>query len=1837
MKTKILLAAVVVLLAITMSVRASYSYVDTEDPANLNLSNWTTGCIISGGGGWDCTDSGYLYNNYSGGGEVDLTIRLPGPYGNDTSCAYFGANSLGALDPNAYASFYFACFSSGNGGQIWIYQSSGGSLYFLGQTSHSFQDGSVFRVVTNPYQNIVGIYVDNVLCLHVAATVYGYMGFGQYPSNNYLSQVSLGALDSTAPNTLPTSSIQYSSYTHHIDIQWSAASDDTNGTGIYQYQLYRGGSLVATIPATASLSFSDTNLVPNTTYNYTLTYTDFHFNSTSTNFSATTLPVYTQVSPSYEPEGRRTGVRPTGAYWGASPENIDVLSGNLNFALPLLGVKGRSGWGVGFNLVYNSQNWRQDSGGIWQWGGDVGYGYGWRLMAGSITPIFINQQFSYHLFTDSTGAEYKLDQNNGNIWSSKESIYVWFDANTNILHFRDGSFWYMGCSSSEGENDQGTMYPTLMEDTNGNQVLVTYASGINASWTNSSARVSIIEDVRAHPSGSAYVSYSFTYNKDTPPHLTSISNNIGTGETYSFSYSSQSLYAPFNGASYGTVTALQTATASNIGTYHQFTYDSSGELTQALLPYKGYLAYDYTTTTYSSSRSYREVAHRYLSKDGSTQTTYPFTHESSPGPDVHQYTILDDPGGLGEKYWAFNTTGTYEGLVSQYQGRHGQGGSAVAKVQNDFTWSQDGLSNSFISSTLNTSDPGQSYQAQSKTTQSVDNYGNVTQVNNYAYGNLSTPARTSNYGYLNSSPYTSRYILNRITGATVTDGTNTVSLASVSYDGNSLTTVSGQREWDSAYSSSLTARGNPTSVLTPGTIKSTSYSIVGSVTSATVNGVTSSVSTTSTTNYAAPDQMTVGSLSASMSYSSFLGLTNETGPNGDSVSLGYDSNARPSSSTSPFGATTSTTYSDTSSPPYTQTSVNGRWTKTTLDGLGRPIKIEGGNGSTTVSAAESVYDSCGCSPLGKLKQQAVAHAPGASPAYTTYTYDGIGRTLSVLAPDGVSTTSYAYSGNTVTVTDPAGMWKKLTMDVFGNLMQVNEPNPAGGSDYVTTYTYDVLGHLTGVSMTRGSTTQTRSFDYGSPPGTFLLAATNPENGTVHYTYNSYGKVATRVDAKNQEVAYTYDSYARLTKVQRYPTQNGAEDTCQQENYFYDTRPSFDTGYAQNILGRLAAVQYYGGNSPCDTTFTEMYNYGVPGAPVGKRLWATRNLALNYYPYSQTMNVDLDGAFSYDNEGRMTSEGYPTDNAGTTASLTLGIDSMGRLYSLTDQTSAQLIQSASYGPAGELTQIYGAMWGTENRSYNVMKQLTQLTSTPNNSGTGVSMSYNYSATQNNGKIVSDSDASYSYDSLNRLASAAGSGWNQSYTYDGFGNLTAITGTQPNSWSYDPSTNHGFCADANGNTQEISCAGYYGYTYDIENRIVNTGNSGGGFHYSYAPGNKRIWRGNGVTEELTFWSPSGQKLGTYALTATPGTYDGTYYGPYFYATQTGTNYYFGGKLIKNAAGWVYSDRLGSIGKYYPYGSDRGTGNPASGEKFATYSQDAETGLDYAINRYQQPGAGRFITPDPYAGSVFLGNPSTWNRYTYATDDPISHVDPGGLCDAVIAGITESSGEDSGEMQFATDRGGAEVAYPYAGTNVATGVAGVVLAPSGGISSKTAYEAIYDAWLNSNGGPMNIVTFSGGAAAFAGALPLLGSEITDSIASITYVSPGMSGTLPTVNGITPTVVLGTGPVDDAATSQTVIPRGWNVIQTTTCGHDFNCEILAAGSAIPSTTACFQTPSVFSAGQVFSSISYLSSLAARAHAPPAVPGLFLFPFDPFDLGSLPSVTQVTSTINYGDQAPPL
>jgi RHS repeat-associated protein len=158
------------------------------------------------------------------------------------------------------------------------------------------------------------------------------------------------------------------------------------------------------------------------------------------------------------------------------------------------------------------------------------------------------------------------------------------------------------------------------------------------------------------------------------------------------------------------------------------------------------------------------------------------------------------------------------------------------------------------------------------------------------------------------------------------------------------------------------------------------------------------------------------------------------------------------------------------------------------------------------------------------------------------------------------------------------------------------------------------------------------------------------------------------------------------------------------------------------------------------------------------------------------------------------------------------------------------------------------------------------------------------------------------------------------------------------------------------------------YDSDNRMVAApgGSLGTVETYEYAPDNRRVV----------------QRTGTGAATVT------LWIGSERVATADTDYILFAGRRFRAPLGAdpaaEGADRLGSTADHRPYGEN------ATG-KFATYERDGTTGLDYADQRYYQPGAGRFMTADPYLASGGVESPGSWNRYAYVEGDPVNWVDP------------------------------------------------------------------------------------------------------------------------------------------------------------------------------------------------------------------------------------------------------
>jgi RHS repeat-associated protein len=198
------------------------------------------------------------------------------------------------------------------------------------------------------------------------------------------------------------------------------------------------------------------------------------------------------------------------------------------------------------------------------------------------------------------------------------------------------------------------------------------------------------------------------------------------------------------------------------------------------------------------------------------------------------------------------------------------------------------------------------------------------------------------------------------------------------------------------------------------------------------------------------------------------------------------------------------------------------------------------------------------------------------------------------------------------------------------------------------------------------------------------------------------------------------------------------------------------------------------------------------------------------------------------------------------------------------------------------------------------------------------------------------------------------------------------------------------DAAGN---VVSDGAHSYSYDAENRVVSV-DGGGTAQYGYDHRNWRVKKIAGAAIHY-IWE-RGQVIAEHDAST------GAVQVDYVYA---------GGRMIAKVSGgsrqYFISDRLSvrmtldSSGNvtgrqgHLPYGEDFAETGAQEKHHFTSYERDAESGLDYAVNRYDARSIGRFNQVDPIRGNT--ANPQSLNRYAYVANDPINSTDPQGLCPA------------------------------------------------------------------------------------------------------------------------------------------------------------------------------------------------------------------------------------------------
>ena len=1273
-----------------------------------------------------------------------------------------------------------------------------------------------------------------------------------------------------------------------------------------------------------------------------------------------------------------TGIKPLGSYasWGGI-DNVSLTNGNLMLNIPLFSLPGRElpvSLGVSFNsqfmerrtvpgemgqlvTVWESQAWRKNTG----IGGTLS-GTSRSTTDGLFIEIYwIGPDGSKTRFSDtvavasSTASHTYLD--NRTIDATDSSFLRletghYFNDRLNpsvtrlpaILYFPNGT-----TLTFERDTDSATtqLRRWTLGTANGNTV-----SAVDSTGTMAGNDVNLYDVLPTTDTLGRTITFTTSGNTQT----IQLPAAAGESRTYRINWGSEMYQGPYlesdpSLATASSVDMVQSIDLPNDQSY-QFSYDTSGRLQTVTLPTGGRIVYTY----YNPNNS----AHWFVR----TRTVYPdgpdtvasaeywnFGYDpgrpvgtpiAERGPAPAKATVIDPTGAAMRHYFTDNLETKVETRTAV------DPGTSTDRILQTVEQVWSAAPNPRVTSVKTTLPNGKvrkvdyTYDSFTDSSNKTVTYNNVTEEEYFDWGagTAGTSLGTVSREFSTTATHLAKRLLRLVTSET-RGGDRTTYV----YDNN----------------------GNPTTI--------TRYA--------------SATATLATTN----------------TYDSHGNLTGTTDPGGHQTAISYDdrfsggqnpsSSAYPTKVTDPTGYWVETTYDYNTGLPTKTVDSRSRTTSTIYDKMNRPTRITRPDGSYVEYAYNDtartitkkvLVDAQGnvgkqitrLDKLGRVKQTETADPEGNIFVDTRYdkkgriskvsnpyrsgetivwnqtAYDDMDRPTTRTGPDG-STTTYAYADNQTTVTDQSGNARRYTYDGLGRMVKVEEPNPRLTTPQITSYAYNFHGDLK--KTTQG--TQVRTFAYDGLRR--KTSQTLPESGTTTHAYNSDGLLSSMTDARSVTTTYAYDTGHRVTS--RSYTVSTPTATTPRVSFTYDTR-----GNRTRMTDALGTVDY-----TYDTV---------------DRL--TRE---------QRTLTGLTGTFTtgygYDRKGNLTQMTYPSGRVVDYNYATGGGCCNSRLDSVMDKTTDTTLLSARTYQAfgGTLTQTLGN-GATQSFSYNSRLQLTRITAAVGGN-TVMDFTYGYgTSSQNTGRVRARTDAvqpehsaTYSYDSIYRLNQVQGAdqSWGVSWTFDTWGNrrtqaptglATGKIGSQ--TLAYTNNRNTSFTYDAAGNQTND---GTHNYTFSAANQITQM--DAGAAVYAYDGDGRRMKKTVG-TETTYYFYAMGVLVSEFSTTNTGATAA---------ASTDRTTYQTSDKLGTAVLIMAAADLVVENNRTLPYGEEW---QPAVGsdneQKFTSYQRDAESGLDYAIHRFDATARGVFMSVDP--GPISLMLPQSLNRYIYAMADPVNYTDPSGL---------------------------------------------------------------------------------------------------------------------------------------------------------------------------------------------------------------------------------------------------
>jgi YD repeat-containing protein len=1166
-----------------------------------------------------------------------------------------------------------------------------------------------------------------------------------------------------APTVSLTSPISGTTLTALANMTITANANDSDGT-ISKVDFYQGTVLIGT-DAIAPYSIA-WNSVAQGAYSITAKATDNGGAATTSSPASITVADFSSA--------RVDSTNRTGS------GGVDLLSGNANWSLPILGLKGRAGLDLGLSLSYNSLVWTKDtaSNSI-KFDADQGTpGPGFRLGFPVVQPRYYNSQVgknAYLLITPS-GSHVELRETiTPNTYESADSSYLQLKENG------DGSLTLKPTDGSQLTYSliNGQYLCREIKDRNGNFISISYYPD---------GRINTVTDTLVR---------IITFNYDGFLNLNSITQDWGGGVTHTwatFGWSNQTIQTGFSsqvGPQNGTSIPVLSQVNLDDGTHYNFDYNSYAQVAVVHHYAADNHQLSYTSFTHTLPAGgndcprvteQKDYAENWNNNQEAT-TTYTLAPDHSSG----QVTMPDTTTSYKELF--ATTTDWQKGLTTGTEFWSG----GVKKKWTTTTYTQDdiGLPYQKNPRVIETN----IYDLELNHKRTTINYGSGSGAGSGQYAQYGLPYLVTEYAADGTTPlrytytdynldpaYVNQRLIGLVSTVHVSDSawqSKTVYTYDDTGDNQLLATPSAATQHDDAnYSIGFTARGNVTSVSRFDVIDINNASLA--LTTRMGYDTDGSVIFTRDPMWQAGQSGHQANLSYLDSFSDNVNRNTFAYPTKFTPPTGTGENPDSFASTTRynyyFGAVTR------SQGPAPAGQTQGAIQTFEYDAAGRISKV---NNINNGAYRRWVYDPAGYVSTFDTIQSGLAES------HSVTIYDGAGRVRAVGGDNPNSGGGYRGQYTLYDVMGRASQTSNMT-EMTGGWVPTGDD--AVGWTW-TTQAYDWKGRptLTTLPSTDGGVTSpTKEITYGGCGcaggevatirdevgrqqrmtadvlGRTRKAEVLDDNGNVYSTssnnYNARDQITSTVDqvgssGTSQTTTLTYDGYGRL-KTQQAPSQTVATQ------YAYN---SDDT--AQTLTDGRGIV----------STFSYNNRQQVTGISYSQLTGIANTTAVSYsYDAAGNRTSMTDGSgsvsYAYDQLSRLTSETRHFSGLASTSSSTLSYSYNlgGELTSITDPDNKTV--NYSYDPTGRMSAITGSAFAgvtsyasnLKYRAWGAIKEATYA------DGTTLSANYNSRLLPTDFSITNTFTKHYEYNADGRLRYTrdnGGSILDRSYNYDHAGRVTA----------------------------------------------------------------------------------------------------------------------------------------------------------------------------------------------------------------------------------------------------------------------------------------------------------------------------------------------------------------------------------------------------------------------------------------------------------------------------------